>query len=88
MEGPVHVSWGIGERRRLDVWRPARRVRVCTLERRIAPFPGGFGEGFACGREGNINMRRVRKKGRERAEKRMACTMLATDVKSGRMESC
>ena len=48
----------------------------------MAPFPGGFWEGFACGKEGNTNMRRDRKREREREEKRMACTMLATGVRT------
>ena len=41
-EGPVHVSWGIGARRRELVRRFGRRVRDWTLERRMASLPGGF----------------------------------------------
>ena len=40
-EGPVHVSWGIGERRREVVRRFGRRVKDWTLERRMASLPGG-----------------------------------------------
>lgn len=41
LEGPVQVSWGIGGTRREVVRRLERRVRVCTLERRMASLPGG-----------------------------------------------
>lgn len=40
-EGPMHVSWGIGETRREVVGWFARRVRDLTLERRMA-FLAGF----------------------------------------------
>lgn len=44
LDGPVHVSWGMGERRRPVVVRSPRRVRVWTFERRMAFLPGGFWE--------------------------------------------
>lgn len=42
-EGPMHVSWGIGETRREVVRWFARRVRDLTSERRMA-FLAGFWE--------------------------------------------
>lgn len=44
LDGPVHVSWGMGERRRPVVVRSPWRVRVWTFERRMAFLPGGFWE--------------------------------------------
>lgn len=43
-EGPTQVSCGIDETRRLEVCRPEWRVRVWTLERRMASLEGALFE--------------------------------------------
>lgn len=45
-EGPIHVSWGIGETRREVVRWFTRRVRDLTSERRMAFLAGLGGEPY------------------------------------------